>query len=253
MEEGIPVKKNALVTGGSRGIGKGIALALAKAGYDLAISHYLDEEGAEGTARQIADETGRRCCIFPGNLTESATASETVSRVVWEMGRISVLVNNAGICQFAAVQELTEDHLQLIMNLNFRAPLLMMREVSRHMIAEGVRGHIVNVTSSRAERAYPGDAVYGGLKAGLKRSSESAALDLAPFGIRVNCLAPGATQVRDFDQRKHHLDDKIPLGRRGLPADMGNAVVWLVSEKAAYITGIHLRVDGGLILPGLPE
>ena len=100
---------------------------------------------------------------------------------------------------------------------------------------------------------FPGDAAYGGLKAGLQRASESAELDLAPFGIRVNCIAPGAILVREETERNREEGKKIPLGRKGLPDDIGRAAAWLVSEEASYATGITLRIDGGLMLPGMPE
>jgi glucose 1-dehydrogenase len=245
-------RRKALVTGGSRGIGRGIAFALAQAGYDLTIGHYNDEETAKATARTIREEWGANCWIVPGNLAETATAFQLVESTLRQMGRIDLLVNNAGISRFKNIQELPPEEMDLLIGLNFRAPLLLMRLVSQHMVDAGIRGSMINITSSRAERAYVGDSLYGGLKAGLKRASESVALDLAPHGIRVNCIAPGAIEVRG-----RPIDDsfgvRIPLGRKGTPDDIGHVAVWLASEAAAYVTGINLRVDGGLILPGMPE
>jgi glucose 1-dehydrogenase len=249
----VEVGKTALVTGGSRGIGRGIAYEFAKAGYDLTIGHWGDEEKAETTAVKIRTEWGRECYIVPGDLTEAGTAAMTIEAAIMKMGHIDVLVNNAGICMFHSISKQPLEAMDLLMKLNFRAPLLLMKEASSHMIDAGIRGVILNVTSSRAERAYPGDAVYGGLKAGLKRASESAALDLAPHGIRVNCIAPGATLVREGGSPTGGIGPRIPLGRMGMPEDMGRIAVWLASEQAAYVTGINLRADGGLILPGMPE
>jgi glucose 1-dehydrogenase len=245
-------RKKALVTGGSRGIGRGIALALAEAGYGLTITHFDDDEQAGQTAK-LLERHGAPCTVIAGDLREADVAESTVDTAVQAMGRIDVLINNAGITLFDQVQDLPLERMDTIMRLDFRAPLLLMRDAARHMIAEGIRGSIVNVTSSRAERAYPGDAVYGGLKAGLKRASESAALDLAPHGIRVNCIAPGAILVREPQERYAALGAAIPLTRIGLPEDIGRAAVWLVSEQADYITGTTIRIDGGLILPGMPE
>lgn len=124
------------------------------------------------------------------------------------------------------------------------------------MREKGIRGSIVNITSTRAFRSYPEDALYGAAKAGLTRAAESMATELAPFGIRMNCVAPGATRVRgdgsDADLRSGFAP-KIPLGRYGTPREMGYAVAWLCSEQAAYITGTTIKIDGGLILPGMPE
>jgi glucose 1-dehydrogenase len=245
--------RTAIVTGGSRGIGRGVALALAREGYSLAITHYGDDEHAASTAEEVSLISGKDCFVLPGDLRVPGVAEAAAHAAMEAMGRIDVLVNNAGISKFDPVDELSVERMDDMMRLNFRAPLLLMRDVSRHMIRLCIHGSIVNITSSRAERAYPGDAVYGGLKAGLKRASESAAMDLAPYGIRVNCLAPGAILVRERTPRLDKLGEAIPLGRMGLPEDIGRAAAWLVSDAASYVTGTTLRVDGGLIVPGMPE
>ncbi|MFC5529841.1 SDR family NAD(P)-dependent oxidoreductase [Cohnella yongneupensis] len=247
------IRKKALVTGASRGIGKGIALAFAEAGYDLTICHWNDEDNAKECARQIREEWGRECFVLSADLAEADAAVPIVVKAWARMGHIDVIVNNAGICIFQDTVDLTVPETDKLFRVNFRAPLLLMREVARLMIGTGIRGSLLNITSSRAERAYPKDAVYGGLKAGLKRASESVALDLAPHGIRVNCIAPGATLVRANRAVQERLGPRIPLGRMAMPADIGQAAVWLASEQASYTTGIQLRIDGGLILPGTPE
>jgi len=245
-------ERKALVTGGSRGIGRGVAWELARAGYDVTIGHWQDDDAAAETARVIRERWGRECFIVPGDLAQPDTPASLTAAALRQMGRIDVLVNNAGLCFFDSIQALPLERLDLLMHLNFRAPLLLMKEVSRHMIEAGIRGSLLNITSSRAERAYPGDALYGGLKAALKRASESVALDLAPHGIRVNCIAPGAIEVRGGSPTAD-FGPRIPLGRKGLPEDIGRIAVWLASEASAYVTGINLRADGGLILPGMPE
>ena len=140
---------------------------------------------------------------------------------------------------------------------------LPMQAAATQMVRAKISGSIINITSTRAERAYPCDAVYGGVKAALNRASQSAALDLAPYGIRVNCVAPGAIAVRSKEYLQKlsiipvdfwdELGTRIPLGRSGTPEDIANAVAFLASDQASYITGEILRVDGGLILPGMPE
>jgi len=245
--------KKALVTGGSRGIGRGIALALAEAGYELCIAHHGDGERAEATAELVRGLSGSACAVLEADLREPQAPIRLAEEAFQALGRLDVLVNNAGFGIFEPIQRLTASRLDDMLGLNFRSPLVLMQLVSDRMIADGTRGSIVNVTSTRAARAYPGDAAYGGLKAGLQRASESAALDLAPYGIRVNCVAPGATLVRDEDERTRELGKRIPLGRMGQPDDIGRAVVWLVSDSAAYMTGATLKLDGGLSLPGMPE
>ncbi|MEC0248850.1 SDR family NAD(P)-dependent oxidoreductase [Paenibacillus chitinolyticus] len=254
----MPEKQNGqtpavLVTGGSTGIGRGIALAFAAAGYRVAITHYQDGDAAAAAAGEISSLSGVPCGIIEGDLRKLETVEATIPDALRILGRLDILVNNAGIGLYGRIQELPAENLDSLYGLNFRAPLLLMRDASRHMIESGIRGCILNITSSRAERAYPKDAAYGGLKAGLERASEAAALDLAPYGIRVNCLAPGAVLVREPEPQLDKFAETVPLGRIGLPDDIGQAAVWLASGQASYVTGISLRIDGGLILPGMPE
>jgi glucose 1-dehydrogenase len=247
-------RKTAIVTGASRGIGRGIALALAERGYDLFITHLNEKAEAEAVARTITDVHGRRCEVMQGDLSLEPIPQETVERAVQAYGHVDALVNNAGVTLLEKITELNVEKMNYLMQLNYRAPMLMIRHAARHMIEQGIKGGIVSITSSRAERAYPLDSVYGGMKAALVRSIQSIALELAPHGIRVNTVGPGAIEVREDAQAFYEqLGGKIPLGRTGLPSDIGSAVAWLLSEEASYITGVNLRVDGGLILPGMPE
>lgn len=177
------------------------------------------------------------------------------------------MVNNAGVTVFENIFDMTEETLDFLISLDFKNYLLMTREAARYMAKRRIKGNIINITSSRGERAYPGDAIYGGLKAGLNRAIQSIALDMAPYGIRINNVAPGAICIRTKEEIENDpelnkkvpmdfwdkLGNRIPMQRSGTPADIAEAVVWLASEKASYITGTTLRVDGGLILPGMPE
>lgn len=249
-------EKTALITGAAVGIGKGIAFTLASRGYDLAISYYTEREEAMEVSRTIERDFGRVCCTVQGDLTNGDTPARLVETAARELGGLNVLVNNAGLTIMGSITEFKPSDLDYMLFLNFRAPLLMMQATAKHMIERQIHGSIVNITSTRGERAYPGDSGYGGTKAALGRASQSAALDLAPYGIRVNCVAPGATASREGADRNefyHALGRKIPLGRMGSTRDIGETVAWLVSEEAAYITGSTIRVDGGLILPGMPE
>ena len=165
---------------------------------------------------------------------------------------------------------------------HLRSNVIMMRNATRYMIRHKTAGSIVNITSSRGERAYPECGIYCGLKAGLNHAIKAFALDVSAYGIRINNVAPGATRVRtkeelakrdESDQKDYfwreefgsdgsapigpdfwdELGEAIPLGRAGTPEDIANAVCFLASDKASYITGMTIRVDGGLILPGMPE
>lgn len=272
------MNKKAIVSGASRGIGKGIALALAREGYDVAISYVSQPDAAQAVAEEIR-ALGQACFCFESHLEQPGACSRFFRDAVAALGGLDVLVNNAGQTVFQALYDLTDEQLDHLLQLDFRTNLIMMRDAARYMMDHGIRGSIINVTSSRGERAYPECGVYCGLKAGLNHAVECFALDVAEYGIRINNVAPGATRVRskteiaaikqggegDYYWREEYktqpivsdfwdeLSSSIPLMRAGTPEDIGNAVAFLVSDRASYITGITLRVDGGLILPGMPE
>jgi len=248
--------KTALVTGASRGIGNGIALVLAQDGYDLAISYATQAGLAEELAGKIKSKLGRQCFVIESDLSEKEEPRRLVSLAAELLGSLDLLVNNAGYTKFDPDLGDDVDAITRLMNVDYRAYYLASVAAADYMVARKIRGSVINITSSRAERSYPEDAVYGGMKAAVKRATESLAIRYAPHGIRINCVAPGATVIRDTPEARQFYDalaGKIPLGRIGTPEDIGNAVSWLASEKASYITGITLRVDGGLILPGMPE
>lgn len=256
----------AVVTGASRGIGKGIAIALAGRGYDIAFSYCSAREEAVRLQRRIEEQFGRRCEIWQADLRKPGAGPAFVEEAAEKLGGLDVLVNNAGATRFESILDLTDQGVGDLIDLDLKNYLFCTQAAARVMVKNGTRGSIIQITSSRAERAYPGDGIYGGVKAAVARASQSAALDLAPYGIRVNCVAPGAIAVRSREEleelAKHKavpvdfwdkLGRRIPLERVGTPEDVGNAVAFLASPEAAYITGITLRVDGGLILPGMPE
>lgn len=260
-------RKKAIVTGASRGIGKWIALCLAEEGYDLAISYHSKEEEALEVKAEIENRFQTKCAVFGAKLEEKGAGVRLFEQSVEELGGLDLLVNNAGVTLMDHFLDLTEETLDFLIALDFKNYLLMAGEAARYMARNKTCGNIINITSSRGERAYPGDAVYGGLKAGLNRAIQSIALDLAPYGIRINNVAPGAICIRTKEELEKDealsgqvptdfwevLGKRIPLGRSGSPEDIGRAVAFLASEQASYITGVTLRVDGGLILPGMPE
>lgn len=258
------MNKRAIVTGASRGIGRGIALALAAEGYDLAISYATQRNEAEAVAARIKSDYGRQCFIYRASLNEHGEGKKLFDAAVTDLGGLDLLVNNAGATIFQELQDMTEDTLDFMIDLDFRNYLLMMSYAARYMIERGTRGCIINITSTRGEQAYPADGIYGGLKAGLNRAIKSFALDVSSYGIRINNVAPGAIRIRTNEELLasgrvemgafwDELGHRIPLGRSGLPEDIGNMVAFLASDKASYVTGLTVRVDGGLILPGMPE
>lgn len=258
------INKKAIVTGGSKGIGAGIVRKLSELGYDVVFSYGRHSTDAFALRDEMQRKHSVRCECFQAMLHLPGNGKVFFDQAVAYLEGLDLMVNNAGVTMFESIIDLTEETMDYMINLNFRNYCLMMHEASRYMAKHNTKGSIVNVTSSRSQRSYPGDGIYGGIKAGLNRAIESFALDAAPYGIRINNVAPGAIRIRrpeeiaelnvnaplDFWDR---LGASIPLERSGLPEDIANAVAFLASEEASYITGITLRVDGGLILPGMPE
>ena len=233
------------------------------------------------TSEGLLRGQGAKVWSYPADLSKPDAPRWLFENVIADLNGLDLLVNNAGVNIPRAIQDITEDNFDYLVGLDFRAYVMLMHYASRYMIDNHIQGNIINITSSRGERAYANAGLYCGIKAGLNKMTEAFALDLSAYGIRVNNVAPGAVRVRgkeelldikagkatDYFWSENYLDDpqavevdfwdslgpKIPLGRSELPSDIGNAVVFLCSEKAEYITGITLRVDGGLILPGMPE
>ncbi|MBB6635435.1 SDR family oxidoreductase [Cohnella thailandensis] len=249
-----PFRKAAIVTGASSGIGKGIANVLAREGYDISTVYRSNDEGIRDLEKTVIGKYGRKLHAVKADLADPAAAESYAADAIAELGRVDLLVNNAGAGYASKLIDMKSEDMLNFINVDFVAPILLMKAVGRHMIELGIKGSLINITSTRAQRAYPHDSLYGGMKAALERAGESIAIELAMHGIRVNQVAPGATEVEkgseDFYEK---LGRKIPLRRVGQPEDIGEAVLWLASSAASYITGTTLKVDGGLILPGMPE
>lgn len=257
--------KAALITGGSSGIGQGCALVLAEQGYDVAITFSRNREGAEATREQV-EKLGRRCFVYSASLQDKGVAEDVVMKARRDLGQLDLLINNAGRDARNSILTATREDLQYIVDTNFIGYLMAAGEAARIMVRDGTRGSILFVTSTRGESAHPDDFVYGGIKAAINRAAQSLALELSAYGIRVNCIAPGATRVRPNNpppdakagdiikgRPYYPIEDSIPLGRMGVPRDTGELAAFLASDKGSYITGTVIRVDGGLTLPGQPE
>ncbi len=251
------MSKKALVTGGSHNIGQGIAVVLAEKGYDVAITYRSRADGAEET-RKAVEALGRKCYVFQAELSQEDAPQRVVDQAYDALDGLDLTVcNAANPSGRGSILSATPEFINNLFALNFRNYLLTASASSRYMVRDGVPGVILFITSSRARRAYPDDYLYGGFKAGIERACESMAIDLCRYGIRVNCVAPGCIWMRDGgcpDPEEYpFLKNGIPLHRSGTAREVGEAVAYLASEEAGYITGISLRVDGGLILPGMRE
>ena len=256
--------KKVLISGGSNGIGRGIALYMASHGWEVAFTYNNHPEGAQAT-REMIESAGGVCHVIETHLQEEGAPEDMVKKACGMMGGLDAYVCNAGRDGRHSVLSTTRTEMQAILDTNFLGYMLSAGEAARWMVRHGVRGCIVFITSTRAVSAHPDDFLYGGIKAAVERASRSMALDLSRYGIRVNCVAPGATRVRDYQQLNVKpgdlvngrpywpIEDTIPMGRMGEPRDVAEAVAYLCGDGSSYVTGITLRVDGGLVLPGMPE
>jgi len=252
--------KVAIVTGGSRGLGRAICLGLAAEGCKVAVNYYRDlsrgldfyPEAAELT-KVIRAAHSVDALPVPGDVSKLDEVREMFRLTEKSLGPVHVLVNNAGIWPTAYVKDMSEDDWNQTLAVNLTGPFLTCREAIRRWLATGYKGAIVNITSQAAfHGSTTGHAHYAASKAGLVTFSISLAREVAPQGIRVNCVAPGmmATEMaRDaLSQNQEQYMKRIPLGRIGDAAEVANAVVFLASDRASYMTGTTLDVTGGMLM-----
>lgn len=239
--------QKAVVTGGGRGIGRAIALALATAGADVAIFD-RDETGAEETGALI-EKIGRSGASFSVNVTNLAEVEAGVKKVVDLWGRVDIAVNNAGITRDALLIRMSEDDWDQVLAVNLKGAFNLTRSVIRGMLKQR-SGSVVNIASIIGLMGNAGQANYAASKGGLIALTKALAKETASRGIRVNAVAPGfiASEMTDRLPEKIREDmiNAIPLGRMGTPEDVAAAVVFLASPAASYITGQVLVVDGGM-------
>ncbi len=240
----------ALVTGASRGIGRAIALGMAHAGADLVITARKNRARLAEVRREI-EEMGRRCATYTLDLRFPDQIEAMVANAWQEMGRLDVLVNNAGVIVPQAAEEVTEETWDETLDTNLKGVFFCSQAVGRRMIAAGIEGRIINVASQMGFVASPRHAAYCASKGGVVLLTKALAVDWARYKIHVNAIAP--TVVKTEMIRLLYPDDeamkpsiaRIPLGRAGEPEDFIGAAIFLASDASDLVTGHTLRVDGG--------
>jgi NAD(P)-dependent dehydrogenase (short-subunit alcohol dehydrogenase family) len=240
--------KNALVTGAAKGVGRGIALELAREGCNVTVNDFSDSTGADATVAEIR-RLGRQSFAVLADVGVGSDVDRMFVSMLEQFPRLDILVNNAGIQTWQSLLDLEERDWDRVIATNLKGCFLCTQRAARHMKAAG-GGRIVNIGSGSNKVAFPKLVDYTASRGGVEMFTKVSAVELGPYQITVNCVAPGAietertkTEVQDFAGTWAKL---TPLGRVGTPLDVGRAVVFFASESSAFITGQTLWVDGGL-------
>jgi glucose 1-dehydrogenase len=242
--------KTVIVTGAATGIGKAIALRFGASGANVVVDHRRTEE-TEAIVADIERAGGHGLSVV-ADVTNEAEVDALVAQAVSKFGGLDVLVNNAGIEQAHPLVDTPLDVWERILRVNLTGPFLCARAAARAMIARGRGGRIINVSSVHEDLAMPNNAAYASSKGGVRMLMRTIALELAPHGITVNDIAPGAIatpineNVRDDPEKARELLAEIPLKRVGSPDEIAALATYLASEAAGYVTGATFVIDGGL-------
>ena len=241
----------ALVTGSGRGIGRAIAVRLAREGADVVVNYGHNADEAEQT-RRLVEAEGRRALVVRADLGKVADVRRLVEQGTSHFDRLDILVNNAGIETKADFLDVTEDDYDEVLDVNLKGAFFASQAFAKHLGETSRPGRIINISSVHEELPFPGFASYCASKGGLKMLTRDLAIELAPMKITVNAVAPGAIETsinREMMADTSRLDAlraRIPLGRLGTPEDVAALAAFLASDDASYITGSTLFVDGGL-------
>jgi 2-hydroxycyclohexanecarboxyl-CoA dehydrogenase len=249
--------KATIVTGGARGIGRGIVAALARAGAQVAIADLRDDV-ARHTAAEVANDTGAQVEAYQTDVTDLAAVRHLTERVLHAFGKIDVLINNAGWDELKPFLQTTPDLWDKLIAVNYKSVLNTCYAVLPHMVSRKV-GAVVSVSSDAGRVGSLGEAVFAGAKAGIIAFSRTLAREHARDNIRFNVVCPGPTHTPLVEELQHsdfgskvlgHMERYVPLRRLGTPDDIAPMVVFLASDAAAYITGQVISVSGGLTMAG---
>ncbi|WP_366249588.1 3-oxoacyl-[acyl-carrier-protein] reductase [Terribacillus aidingensis] len=242
--------KAALVTGASRGIGREIALELARNGVNVAVNYSGSKEKAEAVAEEIR-ALGQESIVIQANVAEETSVKDMVKQTIEAFGSLDILVNNAGITRDNLLMRMKEEDFDAVIQTNLKGVFLCTKAVTRQMMKQKA-GRIINVASIVGVSGNPGQANYVAAKAGVIGLTKTAAKELAARNVLVNAVAPGfiTTDMTDemTDEQKQAMQSMIPLGKPGKPEDVARVVRFLASEDSNYMTGQTLHIDGGMVM-----
>jgi glucose 1-dehydrogenase len=240
-----------LVTGSSKGIGRGIAIRMAQEGADVVINYHSDPDGADEAVAEIR-ALGRTSVALKSNVGAVADVRTLIAESAQALGGLDVLVNNAGIERRAAFWDVTEADFDAVLDVNLKGVFFATQAFVQHLRAANRPGKVVNISSVHEDLAFPNFAAYCAAKGGLRMLTRTLAVELGPLGITINNIAPGAIEtpinaaLLNDPKTLASLKGQIPLGRLGQPDDVAGLAVFLASAESAYVTGSTYLIDGGL-------
>lgn len=241
----------AVVTGGAKGIGAAISVALAKAGYNVIMGYKTSRERAEELAKVIISGYGVSCEAVYCDVTDAESARNIVETAAKKYGSVDILVNNAGVAQQKLFTDITDDDWNRMIGVNLTGVFNTCRVASKYMVSQK-SGSIVNISSMWGQVGASCEVHYSAAKAGVIGLTKALAKELAPSGVRVNCVCPGVVMtdmMKDFSEETlRELSEETPLGKLGTPKEIADAVAFLCSDRASFITGQILGVNGGFVI-----
>ncbi len=251
----LPLKNRvAFVTGSSRGIGRGIAASLAKAGAAVIVNGSRESEALSEAQAEVA-RFGGDCLALAGDVGDRQQVEDMITKTIDHFGQLDILVNNAAIFEFTPFFDLEADTFRDVIRVNLEGPFHSSQIAARHMVEQEIKGRIIMIGSVSAHVAQMGKVHYGAAKAGMEMMTKNMALELGPHGITVNCVVPGGPVLSDMTKHVLEIPDyeekireRIPVGRMGLPEDVGGLVRFLATDEGAFIHGTIIIIDGGMTL-----
>jgi NAD(P)-dependent dehydrogenase (short-subunit alcohol dehydrogenase family) len=247
LMETAEVRKVCFISGSGSGNGRGMALRMAELGYDMALHHSGRDPVSMEAIRSQIEVMGRRAEVFTEDLSKPGSAHRLFDHFREKFDRLDIFVANAGVTRSAPILKMREETFDEVCAIDWKSSVFCVQEAGRFMKEKGIRGSVVLISSNHSRRMWAGSSAYGSMKAALRRFTEYAAVEFAPFGIRVNCLAPGYIN-REYDhtpEQERNFFADIPLKRRVRSSELGDWTAFLASETAASVKGVTIDIDGG--------
>ena len=243
-------KKTVFVTGGSRGIGKEVALKFAENGYDVILNYVSDKTNVDGLTKELK-EKGAESLILKADVSNAEQVEDVVKQAIEKFGKIDVLVNNAGITKDNLLMRMSEEEFDKVLEINLKGTFIVTKAVTKYMMKKR-QGAIINLSSVVGVAGNAGQCNYSASKAGIIGFTKSVAKELASRNIRANAVAPGfiATDMTDVlpEAVKENIHNQIPLKRMGTAKEVAELIYFLGSDASSYITGQVINIDGGMVM-----